>query len=172
MKMGKDQILNFMDLLLIEEYCALKGRENRFVFKSNWAVFTVKSAWHNPAWSSEWHTLCFHPVAAPESPRPAPLLQHQNLEAKKANITPWRGRRQQVWPLFSCLHFVEKSSFCLVDKNQGGHFSFSLLPAAALSRTIEGLFWADTAPFNGPQPYLLHCIHNFRDTRAPSGGSR
>ena len=83
MKMGKDQILNFMDLLLIEEYCALKGREHRFVFKSNWAVFTVKSAWHNPAWSSEWHTLCFHPVAAPESPRPAPLLQHQNLEAKK-----------------------------------------------------------------------------------------
>ena len=145
MNMGLDQIWNF-----IEEYCALKGRENHFAFKDNWAIFTVKSAWHNPAWSSEWHTLCFHPVAAPESPRPAPLLQHQNLEAKKANITPWRGRRQQVWPLFSCLHFVEKSSFCLVDKDQGGHFSLSLLPAATV-RPCDMVF----ALWNGPANLLL-----------------
>ena len=32
-------------------------------------------------------------------------------------------------------------------------------------------FWADMAPFKGPQPSLLLCFQNLRDTRTPSGVS-
>ena len=149
MNMGLDQIWNFM-----EEYCALNGGENRFVFKSNWAIFTVKSAWHNPAWSSEWHTLCFHPVAAPESPRPPPSFNIKIWKQKSKHHAVTRTKATGLATIF-LFTFCRKIIVLPGGQKSGRTFFFFAPPSscpvsnnrkAFLSRH-SALQWPSTLPF-------------------------
>ena len=47
----------------------------------------------------------------------------------------------------------------------------SVPPCNSLATVLDQwrAFWADTAPFKGPQPQRMHCFRNYGDTRTQSG---
>ena len=65
----------------------------------------------------------------------------------------WFTLRANQWPL------IRETLFSLVP------------PCNSLATVLDQwrAFWADTAPFKGPQPQRMHCFRNYGDTRTQSG---
>ena len=75
-------------------------------------------------------------------------------------------------PVETILALSLKSLICLVGKSMAPHRGNTILFSLYFLRPKppQG-FWADTAPFKSPQPYLVHCFWNYRDIRLPTSVS-